>query len=65
MLSMSTRYVAVDNVDVQSIETKLNTKWFDFAVFVLRVSMFNIEFKFVPVIKFQRSFVLYVMHKLY
>jgi len=26
MLSMSTRYVAVDNVDVQSIETKLNTK---------------------------------------
>jgi len=29
-------------VDVQNIEAKLNTPWFDFAVFVLRVSMLTL-----------------------
>ena len=33
-------------MDVQSIETKLNTTWFDFSVFVLRVSMLSLLFKF-------------------
>mgnify|MGYP006890266212 CR=1 FL=1 len=52
-------------VDVQSSETQLNTTWFDFAVFDLRVSMLNLKFKFVPVIKFQLSFVWYGRDKLY
>ena len=33
-------------------KNKLNTMWFDFAVFVLRVSMLTLYFKVVPVIIF-------------
>ena len=51
-------------MDVQNIKTKLNT-WLDFAVFVLRVSMLTLLFKFVPVIKFQWSSGLHLFCDLY
>jgi len=46
-------------MDIQSIETKLNTTFKKLIhvlrVFVFRVFMFIIAVKFVPVIKFQQS----------
>ena len=62
MLSISTRYLAVDATPVgcTSIETKLNTTSFDCAVLMLRVSMLTLLVEFVPV-----SFVVYVRNKLY
>jgi len=44
MLSMSTHGTLLmrQQVDVQSIETKLNTTLFDLADFVLRVSMLTL-----------------------
>ena len=39
-------------VDIQWIETKLNTTYIDIAVFVFRVSMLILSVKCVPIIKF-------------
>jgi len=39
-------------VDIQCIETKLNTTFIDIAVFVFSVPMLTLSVKFVPMIKF-------------